>query len=167
MNALLTVVLVIVGMLVAVVAVLAFLFVFGIRRKWGFVLRRLFAMQRSFMNPTTLRTAGTEDGKQGVIRHRGRTSGRDYQTPVDVAETADSFVVALPYGSQTNWVRNVIAAGSAGVTNRGRTWTADRPEIVPLPDVAELFSAGDRRVFRVFGLHECLRLRKAGPAPLG
>ena len=46
----------------------------------------------------------------GVIRHRGRKSGRAFATPVALAATRDGFVVPLPWGDRTDWCRNVFAA---------------------------------------------------------
>ena len=47
----------------------------------------------------------------GVVVHRGRRSGREYQTPVNVFSSADGYVFALTYGPETDWVKNVLAAG--------------------------------------------------------
>ena len=47
----------------------------------------------------------------GVVVHRGRRSGRRYRTPVNVFATADGYRFALTYGPDTDWVRNVLAAG--------------------------------------------------------
>lgn len=47
----------------------------------------------------------------GVIIHRGRRSGRIYETPVNVFRRSDGYVVALTYGAGADWVRNVRAAG--------------------------------------------------------
>ncbi|MEU4420818.1 hypothetical protein AB0F81_09335 [Actinoplanes sp. NPDC024001] len=57
-----------------------------------------------------------------VVHHRGRVSGRDLRVPIAVVATPDHFVINLPWGPRTNWVRNVIAAG--GCTIR---WKGGRP----------------------------------------
>lgn len=44
------------------------------------------------------------------VRHRGRTSGREYTTPVWAFPTEDGYVIALTYGPQTHWAKNVLAA---------------------------------------------------------
>ena len=46
----------------------------------------------------------------GVVGHVGRTSGRRYETPVNVFRRPGGFVIALTYGTQADWVRNVLAA---------------------------------------------------------
>jgi deazaflavin-dependent oxidoreductase (nitroreductase family) len=57
----------------------------------------------------------------GVVVHRGRRSGRRYQTPVNVFPAADGYVFALTYGPDTDWVKNVVAAGGCELRTRG--WT--------------------------------------------
>lgn len=56
----------------------------------------------------------------GVVRHRGRTSGREYHTPINVFRHGDTYLVALTYGSQADWVKNVLAAGACDLQTRGR-----------------------------------------------
>jgi deazaflavin-dependent oxidoreductase (nitroreductase family) len=150
------------ALLVAGLLAVAAVTVLGVRNKWGFVLRLLFGLQRSLMNPSNMKTAGRKGATYSVVRHRGRTSGREYETPVGVVETDEGFLIALPYGQQSNWVRNVLAQGSAEIVHQGRTRSADRPEIVAMRDVVDLFPASDRGAFRVFGVRSCLRLREAG-----
>ncbi|MQA86022.1 MAG: nitroreductase family deazaflavin-dependent oxidoreductase [Streptosporangiales bacterium] len=54
----------------------------------------------------------------GVVHHRGRKSGRDYRTPVNVFRRGDGYVMAMTYGSQTDWVKNVLAAGGCDLETR-------------------------------------------------
>ena len=56
----------------------------------------------------------------------------------------DGFVVALPYGSNTDWLKNVLANGAATIVHDGNTYGVDRPEVVPLSTVGHQFSPGDR-----------------------
>ena len=56
----------------------------------------------------------------GVVVHRGRTSGRQYRTPVNVfPRPGERYVLALTYGTDTDWVKNVIAAGGCELLTRG------------------------------------------------
>jgi deazaflavin-dependent oxidoreductase (nitroreductase family) len=48
----------------------------------------------------------------GVVVHVGRKSGRVYRTPVNVFPAPDGYTVALTYGADAEWVRNVVAAGT-------------------------------------------------------
>ena len=65
-----------------------------------------------------------------VVHHRGRTSGRDYAVPVAIEVTPDVFVINLPWGAGTNWVRNVLAAGGCVLTWRGTDHPCTRPELL-------------------------------------
>lgn len=68
---------------------------------WGKINKRFF-------NPRAL-----ENGKWDVITHVGRSSGKVHRTPLDAAEVDGSFVFILVYGSRSDWVRNILASGSA------------------------------------------------------
>lgn len=65
----------------------------------------------------------------GVVVHRGRTSGRTYRTPVWVFRSSHGYVLALGYGPDTDWVRNVLAAGGAELHTRRRTIAVGSPRL--------------------------------------
>lgn len=56
----------------------------------------------------------------GVVVHRGRVSGREYRTPVNVFRAGGAYVVPRIYGPDADWVQNVLAAGSCELITRGR-----------------------------------------------
>ena len=66
----------------------------------------------------------------GVVVHRGRRSGRTFRTPVNVFGLDGGYVVALTYGSDSDWVKNVMAAGGCEVETRGRRVSLDHPRLV-------------------------------------
>jgi deazaflavin-dependent oxidoreductase (nitroreductase family) len=69
------------------------------------------------------------DAWLGVIVHRGRHSGRCYQTPVNVFGAGDGYVVALTYGADTDWVKNVLAAGGCELRTRGQAIQLGSPRL--------------------------------------
>jgi deazaflavin-dependent oxidoreductase (nitroreductase family) len=69
----------------------------------------------------------------GVVVHRGRKSGRLYRTPVNVFPRPGGCVVALTYGPESEWVRNVLAAGGCQLETRGRTLALARPRLAHDP----------------------------------
>ena len=81
-----------------------------------------------------------------VLHHRGRKSGREYAIPVALVPTRsqDIFLIALPWGITTNWAQNVLAAGGATVTWKGRDWVSTEPRIVGT-DVAVSLTRGPVR----------------------
>ena len=66
----------------------------------------------------------------GVVVHRGRKSGREYRTPVNVFQRPDDrFVVALTYGQHTDWVQNVLAADGCELLTAGRQIELTAPRL--------------------------------------
>jgi deazaflavin-dependent oxidoreductase (nitroreductase family) len=47
-----------------------------------------------------------------TIKHRGRTSGKQYETIITPYRKGNVLAIALAHG-KTNWVKNVLAAGEA------------------------------------------------------
>ena len=134
-------------------------FVVGMRTKSPPVLDAIRRMNRAYWNPRAMQTAGTGGAYASIIRHTGRRSGRTYETPVVAEPTDTGFVVALPYGTRPDWIRNVVASGEATIVRDGVEHHVLDPEIVPAALVEEAFAPGDRRAHRLFGVDECLQVR--------
>ncbi|HEX6337618.1 MAG TPA: nitroreductase family deazaflavin-dependent oxidoreductase [Jiangellaceae bacterium] len=65
----------------------------------------------------------------GVVIHRGRRSGRTYRTPVNVFRRKAGFVIALTYGRDSDWVKNVLAAGGCELQTRRRRHELASPRL--------------------------------------
>lgn len=78
-----------------------------------------------------------------VIHHRGRRSGAEYATPIAVVPTYDEGVVliGLPYGLDTNWARNVVAAGGATLAWKGGQHRTTAARIIDADEAAALARA--------------------------
>lgn len=149
-----------VGLVLAALVIAAATFVVGMRRKSPAVTGAVIAFIKRFINPGQLHTAGQPGTKTGIVHHRGRVTGTVHATPVDIEELDGAFVIALPYGTRSQWVRNVLAAGTAELTVDGHTWAVDRPELVPTDQVAGAFAQTDRVMFRLLRTDRCLRLER-------
>jgi deazaflavin-dependent oxidoreductase (nitroreductase family) len=55
-----------------------------------------------------------------LILHTGRRSGVEHRTPVLALGADGALVVVLYYGSRTQWIRNLEAAGGGAVIRAGR-----------------------------------------------
>jgi len=154
-------VLTVVLVLILVLSVLALTFLLGMRTKFPPVLRAVRRMNRLITNPRQMRSAGTPGSFAGVIHHTGRTSGREYETPVGPFPTDDGFVITLPYGTGTDWLKNVLASGSATLVTEGRTYEVDRPEIVRIADVVSALPAEELGKLRLFRVEQALQVRRA------
>ena len=151
----------VVGAVVGIAVVLLSVLVVGMRWKLPPVIDAVRRMNRSLTNPRVMRTAGSTGTHTSVIRHTGRTSGRIYETPVDVIATGDGFLIALPYGTRADWVRNVLAAGSATIVSQGDSVDVGAPIIAATAEVAGQLPARTLRTLHLFGVTECLHLQRS------
>jgi len=99
----------------------------------------------------------------GVVIHRGRRSGRRYQTPVNVFPAGDGYIFALTYGPDTDWVRNVLAAGGCELRTRGRTVRLVSPRLYRDEDRRGI-RPFERQVLRVLNVADFLSLKPAAAA---
>jgi deazaflavin-dependent oxidoreductase (nitroreductase family) len=95
----------------------------------------------------------------GVVLHVGRRSGREYRTPVNVFRTPDGYVFALTYGSEAEWVRNVLAASGCEIVTRGRRVRLDSPRLFR-DERRSAVPAPTRVILRLAGVSEFLELRR-------
>ncbi len=54
-------------------------------------------------------------GTWPVLIHVGRSSGKTYQVPPDAHPVDNGYIFILVYGSGSDWVKNVLAAGTASL----------------------------------------------------
>ncbi|MTD57264.1 nitroreductase family deazaflavin-dependent oxidoreductase [Amycolatopsis pithecellobii] len=91
--------------------------------------KRLARFNRVATNRVAGKIVGWAPGF-GKVVHRGRKSGREYRTPVNVFGTPTGYVVALTYGAGADWVRNVLAAGGCELETRGKLVKLTNPRVV-------------------------------------
>jgi len=149
--------------LVLVLAAIGVVFFLGMRTGSPLVRDVVRRFNRAFGNPYQMKTAGTVGAYASVIRHVGRTTGRSYETPLVPFPTDDGFVIALPYGPSTDWLKNVMASGSATIVHEGNVSPVDRPELVPVAMAAPYLPAKEQRSLRRFAIDQCLLVRRVEP----
>lgn len=96
----------------------------------------------------------------GIIGYRGRKSGRAYRTPLTAFHHGDAWVFALTYGSDVEWVRNVVAAGEATLEVRRRTIRLVEPELFVDPQRRSV-PFGVRQLLGLMRVSEFLRMHEA------
>ena len=97
----------------------------------------------------------------GVLAYRGRKSGKAYRTPLNAFRHGDDWVIALTYGSDVQWVKNVLAGGEATLEKRGGRIGLTDPELITDPE-RRLMPFPVRQVLGLMRVSEFLRMR---PAP--
>lgn len=150
-----------VGLLVIVTAV-GVAFIVGMRAKYPPVLNAVRRMNRAVMNPQAMKTAGRPGAYAGVIRHVGRNSDTPYETPIGPFPTDHGFDIALPYGSSPDWLKNVVAAGSAVIVHDGLAYAVDQPELIAAADAMGNVPPSEQLSLRAFAVDDFLRVRRVG-----
>ncbi|HEY6303481.1 MAG TPA: nitroreductase family deazaflavin-dependent oxidoreductase [Terriglobales bacterium] len=120
------------------------------RKRW------LAKINIAFTNRITSLFAGWLPGF-GILTHVGRKSGKVYRTPLNVFRASSDFIIALTYGSQSEWVKNVLAAGGCELKTRGKKYQLSTPKVVRDP-TRQRFPIPVRVVLRVVGADEYLEL---------
>ncbi len=69
----------------------------------------------------------------GVVIHAGRRSHRQYRTPINVFRRPGGFVIALTYGPDADWVKNVLGSSGCTLEHRGRRFRLVEPRLVHDP----------------------------------
>ncbi len=93
----------------------------------------------------------------GILTHVGRKSGKVYRTPVNVFRAPNGFIFALTYSSQSEWVKNVLAAGGCELKTRGKKYQLSAPNVVRDP-TRRRFPIPVRVVLRIVGADEYMEL---------
>ena len=70
-----------------------------------------------------------------ILTHRGRKSGRTYRTPINVFRRDNNYFFFLTYGSDVQWVKNVLATGACSIETRGRVVELVEPELITDPEL--------------------------------
>lgn len=121
-------------------------------RWWTKINKRVF-------NPLELRR-----GARPVLTHVGRRSGQTYRTPLDAHPVDGGYVFILVYGSQSDWVRNVLAAGHARLTIAGGIVELTAPRLVDEDEAWRALPDSVKRPPRVLRIGEYLRMDRVSPA---
>jgi deazaflavin-dependent oxidoreductase (nitroreductase family) len=102
------------------------------------------------------------------LEHTGRKSGIVRHTPVRAFRTGQTVVVGLNFGRQSDWYRNIEAAGTCRMRIGRELLTLGPPTLVPVEqgvkDMPLLFRFALRHVVRTA---ECVRLPILGTADRG
>jgi len=120
------------------------------------------ASNKYLLNPLMLRLAGRRHWYASVIRHTGRRSGKRYSTPIVADRVGSHLIIPLPYGTQVDWVRNVLTAGNADIISKGHTYHVVCPELIDSTQALPELPRERRRTFERVSIGHFLRTEIAG-----
>ena len=82
------------------------------------------------VNPILRNAARSAHGPFALLRHVGRKSGKAYEIPIMVWRVKDGFIIALTYGRQVDWLRNLQAANQGTLRWHKREYVFQTPAFV-------------------------------------
>jgi deazaflavin-dependent oxidoreductase (nitroreductase family) len=120
------------------------------RKRW------VAAFNLAVTNRITSRFAARLPGF-GILTHVGRKSGKVYRTPVNVFRAPEGFLIALTYGWESEWVRNVVTAGGCQLETRRVRYQLSSPAVVHDP-TRQRFTLFVRVVLGIIGANDFMQL---------
>ena len=126
--------------------------------------RAVMGPMTKVLNPLIVKFAGRRHFTMAAqIQHVGRRSGRVYVTPATAHLHGDTIVIALTFGNQSDWARNVRAAGGCVIRFDGRSYEGTDPRFLStqeaMPVLKEAFGPLLRAGTRMLGVRQFLVLR--------
>lgn len=115
--------------------------------------RWLAGINKRVFNPIEIRR-----GVRPVLIHLGRSSGKTYRTPLDAHPLPDGYVLIPMYGPRTDWVKNVLAAGSARLRLRDQEIELESPRLVKQSEVWPLLLTPVKPPWGIAGDSDLLQL---------
>lgn len=122
---------------------------------------RLRTFNKHVTNRILRAFASVSRGPIAVVRHVGRRSGRSYETTIMVWPLGEDFVMALTYGPEVDWYRNLLASGQGTLLWHGRSYTLGRPETVAPSAALPAFPLLIRFILGRLGTHQFVRVKSA------
>ena len=87
-----------------------------------------------------------------------------YHTPLDAHRVDGGFVFILMYGVESDWVQNVLAAGSARLEVDGQVVELTDPELIDADEAFRRLPPDTKRPPKMLKIDEFLALRTVGTA---
>jgi len=113
-------------------------------------------INKRYVNPLILKFAGRRYSPHAVVCHKGRKSARSYTTPIVIEPVTDGFIIPLPYGTDVDWCRNILAAGQCSIQWHGNSYSVVEPALVNAEDVIAELKPMHQRLFRMIGVKQVL-----------
>jgi deazaflavin-dependent oxidoreductase (nitroreductase family) len=95
-----------------------------------------------------------------IVYHQGRHSGNRYSTPINIFPSNGGFVIALTYGSDVDWVKNVMAAAGGVVRHRSQMIRVAEPRLISSDEGMAAMPRLVRFILRTINVTEFLRVER-------
>jgi deazaflavin-dependent oxidoreductase (nitroreductase family) len=128
---------------------------------------RIRVFNKHYFNRLIRTFAGRYNTPFAMIHHVGRRSGKAYATPIIVEPLDDGFVIALTYGPEVDWYRNLQAADHSTLLWHGHTYVLDKPRTTDPQTALPAFPAPLRPILRLLGTQDFVRVQAQRAVPAG
>lgn len=98
-----------------------------------------------------------------LLCHRGRRSGKRFETPVMAWSTEGGLLVPLSWGTESDWYRNLMAAQDCEIQLRGQWFRCGGPALLPRDEARSYFSPATRTLASLFPVKQFVLLRQVEP----
>jgi deazaflavin-dependent oxidoreductase (nitroreductase family) len=119
--------------------------------------KRLRTFVKHFVNPILRNVAQSSRGPFALLRHVGRSSGKEYEIPIMVWRLEDGFMIVLTYGRKVDWLRNLQAAGQGSLRWHKQEFILQKPEFIDEKSALPALPPLIKQVLRTRGTHEFVR----------
>ena len=114
------------------------------------ILDRIRHINKNFINKILIHISGKRFGHFAVLTHIGRKSGKLYRIPIIAEPIENGFVIALTYGRNVDWAKNVLAKGTCSLLWKNIEYSLCNPEFIDkevgLSAFPSLFRTGLRKM---------------------
>ncbi len=101
-------------------------------------------------------------GVRPVLTHVGRSSEKTYRTPLDAHAVEGGYIFIVMYGSDSDWVQNVLAAGSATLKVDSDELELVSPRLVSKADAWQLLPPATKAPANFLRVTEYLQMDVRG-----
>ena len=113
---------------------------------------------KHFVNPILRIATHSSRGPFALLRHVGRKSGKTYEIPIMVWRVEDGFVIALTYGPQVDWLRNLQATRQGTLCWHKKEYMFQTPVFVDEKTALLALPPFIRGFLGIHGTHEFVKL---------
>lgn len=122
------------------------------------ILDLIRAINKRTLNRITIKIAGLPYSPFTILYHVGRKSGNKYSIPIIVEPIDKSFVIALTYGTEVDWYKNVIAKGSCSIKWKNKEYLLANPILIEKSLGLSAFPLIPRIILNLVGIKYFLKL---------
>ena len=110
------------------------------------------------INKRTFNRVELKRGVRPVLSHVGRSSGTTYHTPLDAHKVDDGYIFIINYGSRSDWVKNILATGTATLSVAGNEVTLVSPRVITKDVASHQLPASTKWPPDFLNVTECLQM---------